>query len=596
MAYTKSDLDSIRNKIDMLTYLEARGVTFRQTGASWVGLCPVHSERSPSFHVKPANQTYHCFGCGISGDIFSLVQDMEGLSFPGAVQMLAEETGIELKVDEDPNYKRRQRLYQITRLTSEWFRYNYSNIPMDHPAKANLDERNLLEYSLSDDSIGFAPNGGLIEILTKKGFSLKELEDAGVIKFPEIGNDRTPRERFRNRLVWTIYDVQGRPVGFSARRIFENDNGPKYLNSPQTELYNKSKVLLGLSDAKKVITQQQEVYVVEGNADVTAMKAAGILNTVATCGTAFGIEHANMLLHLSKLGREADKFKIVFCFDGDAAGVKAAKKVFETNKEIQRNSYVIKLDTGDGVTKDPSDYRKKYGDAKLAEAVSSAQQVSLVEFVLSEARKEWDISTPEGQSGFVNKAKEILSFVSDPIQHSSYLRKVAYWTGISLAQLTNMVKQRNTQPQAAPTVNTDVNIPVSSEEDPFENKILAAFIQYPQESLDLMVKYRMGANFFPNKSKLALSIVDQIEGDGLDYSNSEITVLSHLPLMIVPGREQFGLETLFKAYLKHLYNKELNTLNSRFAADSEADPFGETNAFQELLEGQQKLKEKYSLL
>jgi DNA primase len=585
MAYTKTDLDTIRNKVDMLTFLEERGVAFRQTGVSWVGLCPVHNERSPSFHVKPANQTFHCFGCGISGDIFSLVQEIEKLSFPGAVQLLAEEVGIELQADEDPNFKRRQRLLQITRLTSEWFRWNYSQIPMNHAAKEDLAKRNLLEYSLSDESIGFAPNSGLIEILTKKGFSLQELADAGVIKIPEDG--KPAQERFRNRLTWTVYDIQGHPIGFSARKIFDNDNGPKYLNSPQTELYNKSRTLLGLSTAKKAIAQQQEVYVVEGNADVMAMKAAGKINTVASCGTSFGTDHANMLLHLSNLGKDADKFKIIFCFDGDAAGVKAAKNVFEKNKSIQLNSYVVKFEDSNGDSTDPCDFRTDHGDTGLLEAISPEHQVSLVEFVLSEARKEWNLETPEGQSGFVNKARDILSFVSDPIQYSSYLRKVAFWTGISFSQISTMVRQKATyaKPEVAPTRSENA---VQSEGDKFENTVLAAFVQYPEESLDLMDKYNMDLTFFPTCRDLALELISQIDGEGLDYSNPQVSLLSHVNLMITEDRKEIALDILFKNYLKRLYTAEIDKLDAILNS-------GQNNAFQKLMDEQARLKVKYSI-
>jgi DNA primase len=286
MSYAKEDLDTIRNKVDMLTYLENRGISFRNSGASWVGLCPVHSERSPSFHVRPAMQTFRCYGCGISGDIFTLVQEIEQLSFPGAVQLLAEEAGIALKMDEDPKFKHRQRLSTINRLAAEWYRHHYGKIPMDHPAKHNLEERNLLEFSISDESVGFAPNGGLLPILRQKGFTEKELLESGIV-IEGKDESKTIRERFRNRLIWTIYDIQGRPIGFSARRIFDNDTGAKYLNSPQTELYNKSKALLGLSSARRAISQQQEVYVVEGQTDVMALRASGKENTVAYCGTAF---------------------------------------------------------------------------------------------------------------------------------------------------------------------------------------------------------------------------------------------------------------------------------------------------------------------
>jgi len=576
----------------MLTYLEKRGMTFRQTGMSWVALCPVHDERSPSFHVKPESQTFHCFGCGISGDIFALVMAMDTLSFPGAVQELAEETGVELKIDDDPEYKQRQRLLQITSLSSQWYRRNYIDLPLTHPAKEDLSLRNLYEHSITDSTIGFAAASGLLQILTSRGFTKEEIVSAGMAYLSD--KDGSLRERFRNRLIWTITDIQGRPIGFSARRTFDNDTGPKFLNSPQTELYNKSKALMGLSDAKKTIVQEQTVYVVEGNADVTAMKAAGILNTVASCGTAFGVEQANMLLHLSKLGRDSEKFKIIFCFDGDVAGLKAARAVFESNKQIHLNSYVVKLENPDSTATDPCDYRKDYGDAALVSLVSSAQS-NIVEFILVEELKKVDIKTPEGQSAFINKAREILSLVTDPIQYSSYSRKVAFWTGISYSEISTMLRPQHRPSRIQQEAQAASNI-APTEGNPFENQIMAAFIQYPKESLALFEKYNMDETFFTARTELVEKVIAQAKSsDGFDFSNPEFSILSHLDLMIIESRKEYGLELLFKTFLKQLHAHEIAKLNARIASVSgSGNDSDAASLFEEIIAEQDRLKLKYS--
>ena len=593
MIYAKSDLTDIRAKIDILTYLEKRGMTFRQTGMSWVALCPIHNERSPSFHVKPESQTFHCFGCGASGDIFSLVMALDTLSFPGAVQELAEETGIELKIDEDPQYKQRQRLLQITSLSSQWYRRNYIQLPIEHPAKEDLSLRNLYEHSITDSTIGFAAASGLLQVLTSRGFTNDEIVAAGMAYVSD--KDNSLRERFRNRLIWTITDVQGKPIGFSARRIFDTDTGPKFLNSPQTDLYNKSKALMGLSDAKKTIVQEQLVYVVEGNADVTAMKAAGILNTVASCGTAFGIEQANMLLHLSKLGRDSEKFKIIFCFDGDVAGLKAARAVFESNKQIHLNSYVVKLANPDQTATDPCDYRKDFGDAALQDLVSKDQS-NIVEFILVEELKKVDIKTPEGQSAFINKAREILSLVTDPIQHSSYSRKVAFWTGISYSEISTMLRPQH-RPSRIQQEARDASNVAPTQGNAFENKLMAALVQYPQDSLALLEKYHMDETFFNTRTELVLQVIEQAKSkEGFDFSNPEFSILSHLDLMIIEARKEYGLELLFKSYLKHLHAMEIVKLNARMASvsGSSNDSAGDAALFEEMIEEQNRLKIKYN--
>jgi len=594
MAYAKSDLDLIRSKIDILTYLEDRGLTFRESGITWVGLCPVHNERTPSFHVKPETQTFICYGCGIKGDIYALVQEMDSLSFPGAVQTLANEAGVELQMDEDPNYKHRLRLQQIVRLTAEWYRHNYNQLPPEHPAKKNLADRGLLDYSYLDESVGFAPAGELIGLLSKKNFSIEEIIAAGVAAKSEDGR---PYERFRNRLTWTVYDVQGNPIAFSARKIFDNDTGAKYINSPQTLLYNKSKALLGLSDAKKAIAQEQRVYVVEGQTDVMAFKAAGKKNTVASCGTAFGTEHANMLLHLSKLGKDSQKFEIIFCFDGDTAGTEAAKKVYNNNSSIHLNSSVVSIVNADGSPTDPCDYRRDNGDAKLIE-LADKHSVSIVEFILKEELHQWDVTRPEGQSGFIAKAREHLALVSDPIQYSAYLRLVSYWSGVPLAQLSSMGKPRPQAPKPTrqqdntPTAQPDALMEEFEAGDDFEYKILAAILQYPQESFDAMTKFKVGASSFPTRREFALNLLDQVEEKNVDYSDKRIAALDHVDLKVLNDRKDFGVDMLFKNYMKHLYNKELNEVNAKYAA---ASANGSATAFFELMNEQKNLKEKYGI-
>lgn len=586
--FNKDDLDTIRKKIDILEFLENRGVSFRESGISWVGLCPVHSERSPSFHVKPAQQTFRCYGCGISGDIFSLVQEMESLSFPGAVQMLAEEANIDLKMDDDPAYKQRQKLLTITRLTAEWFRYSYSKIPMDHPAKQNLEDRDLLGFSISDESVGFAPNGGLLPLLRQKGFTDDDFVEAGIASRNDKGY---VNERFRNRLVWTIYDISGRPIAFSARKIFDNDTGAKYINSPQTPLYNKSKALLGVSFAKREIAKQQKVYVVEGQTDTMALRAAGKQNTVASCGTSFGVEHANMLLHLSKLGKEAEQFQIIFCFDGDEAGTKAAKRVFESNPNIQLNSYVVQFTNPDGSPTDPCDYRKDFGDEALNKIIDTTQ-ITLVEFILSEERKRWDLKTPEGKSNYITSSLKILEQLKDSIQKSAYLRKIAGWTGTSYSELENWLsKQSRNSYNNQQQDNTVVAQPsISLEGDPNEVSMLAALVQYPTESITYIDEYGIDSSFFPTLPQVFDSVLSNARNNTLDYGDKNIIELSHVNLIISDERKQNAINFMFKQYLHHLYTLESNKLDTLLFSDSGEDP---VKIFEMIETKQSILKEKY---
>lgn len=583
MMYNKEVLDEIREKVDLLTYLENRGIAFRRTGAAWVGLCPVHNERSPSFNVNPNLQTFKCFGCGISGDIFSLIQELESLSFPGAVQYLADEVGIKLEVNDDPEYKKRQRLLTILRLTSEWYRHNYVKLPNDHPAKTNLKDRDLLFYSSKDDSVGFAPGGDLVRLLKEKNFTDYEIVEAGV----GIKNEETNvvRERFRNRLIWTIYNVQGHPIAFSARKIFEEDQGAKYINSPQTPLYNKSKALLGINTAKRAISKNQVAYVVEGQTDVMALKDAGFEGTVASCGTAFGKEHAGMLLHFSKMGQHANKFEIVFCFDGDLAGTKAAKKVFEENPNIQLNSYAVKFLDRNGEPTDPCDYRTAYGNDALASFINDTK-VPLIEFILREMKSEWVLTSPEGKSGYISAALNVLDLVTDTIQHAAYLRKIAAWSGVTYVELNSISRSRRNKPQYSEEV-APVTVAQHIVKSP-ETSFLAGLVQFPKDSVKLIAENEISADLFTD-TVLAEKILGFIANQSFDYNDVDYLELAHFDVNVNSERVDEGLSNLFRTFCRTEYAKHSALLDAELLTPG-VDP---VVAFSSLLEKQQLLKTKY---
>lgn len=550
---------------------------FRNAGSSWVGLCPIHNEKSGSFHVKPQG-TFHCFGCGAGGDIFTLVQEMEQLSFSGAIQFLAEEVGITLSTDEqDEDFKKKQRLYKICELTSKWYRKNFNELDDSHPAKDNLGARKLLEVAKTDETIGYAPNGGLIDMLKTHKFSVDEIIAVGLAKRSEDG--KQVREMFRNRLIWTVNDIKGKAVGFSGRKIYENDNGPKYLNSPATELYNKSKILLGLEVAKKETTKQQLVYVVEGATDIMAFRAVGIDNVVATCGTAFGTEHANILMHLANVGRNSEHFRIIFCFDGDNAGLEAAKKVFAKNKQIQLQSHVIKFDNGD-----PCDIRLSSGDSGLLDKLDG-KEVSIVEFILKEELGKWDLTKAEGQSGFVKASKEILADITDPIQHSNYLRKVSFWTGIPFSDLGRTVKVPSNRTVGEASTKTDLDI---------YEKVLSSILQYSEDVLPIINSFNIDKTYFGVHEELFHTIVEGLAKESLDYNDSTISRLSHYSLNIDESRKTDILTSLVKNLLRHLYVGDMNALNMRIASiTDDGATVSDEDLLSEIISEQDKLKQKY---
>lgn len=591
---SKQVIDEIREKADMVKFLEDHGVSLQISGSNFKGLCPFHNERSPSFNVRPGIQRYHCFGCSETGDIFDLVAHMEQLSFAGSIQYLADEMGIKITSDEeDAQYKKIRRLQQICKLASEFFHENFKNLPSQHPAKKNLADRNLLEFAETDPSIGYAPNGALMKMLHDNRFSTEEIIEAGLAKQVQVeGNEHTNRvgsirngevrEVFRNRLMWTIYDISGKPVGFSGRKVYENDTiSPKYVNSPQTPLYNKSKALLGLNFARKDIVSERHIFVVEGQTDVMAFQAAGIRNVVASCGTAFGKSHVEIIERLVATStRKGEQFKFFFCFDGDPAGIAAAVKVFNNIPEIQLNSYVISLKTpesGDEIL-DPCDLRLTYGDEALKKALQAP--VSMVEFVLKQELKNWDVLTPEGRSGFVTACRPTLSLIKDPLAHDGYLRKISFWSGVPYSQLVTHVRPNAKAQQAQPVLAPQSGPKTLS----IDEQIYAAFLQYPEKMWSLYYESGLDDSFFKNPAEIQHIMNELPEDHPLMFAD----------LKIPEGKEEALLQRLCEMFMRIKYMEAVDQLNGRIAAASnDASSLMDETLLIEIMNEQATLKEKY---
>lgn len=479
----KEDIEKIRKAINLVDYLSFRGVESHQSGATWKALCPIHSERTPSFHIRPEQQQWRCFGCGLGGDVFSLVQEMDQLSFYGAVQELADYAGIEITEEEDAEFKKLKRLYALTGVASAWFRENFVNLPDEHPAKVNFSERKLLELANKDTTIGFAPNNGMTQYLGGKGFSMEEMKEVGLI----TSGDRQG-VLFRKRIIWSIKNIQGKVIGFTARKVYEADLGGKYINSPQTKLYNKSHSLFGLYEAHKSITKSQSVYVVEGQTDVMALRAVGIENVVAPNGTAFGKEHSLMLQRLADRGKDSKQFTINFCFDGDAAGVNAAKKMFDVDPILQTTANVISIPTGD-----PCDIRNLHGDDVLIRILEE-NKVTLLEFILKKELEEWDIKTPEGQSKFIAQANNLLSGVDSPVLLESYKRKISWWTGVPLSSIS--ISGSRTAARKAKIAQAGI----SGAE--LRKRVIASLVQFPEPTYDAVRIMGITSDMFQKESKV----------------------------------------------------------------------------------------------
>ena len=311
-------------------------VTLRRAGGTALkGLCPFHDEKTPSFNVNSARGFWHCFGCGEGGDVIAFIMKIDHLPFGEAVEKLAARANIALRYEESgaaPSRQRgeRARLVEANAAAEAFYRAQL----LTDAARIGRDflkDRGFDQAAAESFAVGFAPQGwnSLTDHLRAKGFTDKELLTAGLA----AEGARGVYDRFRGRLVWPIRDLGGETVGFGARRLFDDDQGPKYLNTPETPLYKKSQVLYGIESAKREIAKARQAVVVEGYTDVMACHLAGVTTAVATCGTAFGTEHIKVLRRLL-MDQSELRGEVIFLFDGDAAGRKAALKAFDDDQRF----------------------------------------------------------------------------------------------------------------------------------------------------------------------------------------------------------------------------------------------------------------------
>ncbi|MDF2146001.1 DNA primase [Knoellia sp. p5-6-4] len=410
-------------------------VTLRPAGpGSMKGLCPFHDEKTPSFNIRPTVGAWHCFGCGEGGDVISFIQKVEHLTFAEAVERLAQKLGMELQYEEGGRPRdgeslgRRSRLIEAHRVAQEFYAHALLNLPEARAGRDFLRARGFDSKAAERFGVGFAPRGGeeLTRHLRSKGFTEEELTLGGL----SGRGSRGLYDRFRGRLVWPIHDITGDTVGFGARRLFDDDRiAAKYLNTSETPIYKKSTVLYGLDAAKKAIAAERKAVVVEGYTDVMACHLAGVEGAVATCGTAFGIDHIKVLRRIMRDEADLAPARVVFTFDGDAAGQKAAMRAFAEDQRWASQSFVAVAEDG----MDPCDLRQAKGDAAVRHLVDDA--VPMFEFAVRTTLARFDLSTAEGRVQGMRAAAPIVANIRDTSMRPEYTRTVAGWIGVEVEQV-----------------------------------------------------------------------------------------------------------------------------------------------------------------
>lgn len=429
----QTDIDEVKARVNIADVVGER-VALKPAGVgSMKGLCPFHDERSPSFHVRPQVGYYHCFGCGESGDVYSFLRAMDHVSFTEAVERMAARVGYTLHYEDGgaaPETTGRSRLYAANAAAAEYFRAQLMS-PEADTARRFLGDRGFDAGAAAHFGVGYAPKGwsSLMDHLLAQKFTRDELLQSGLVSQGQRG----VYDRFRGRLVWPIRDVTGQVIGFGARKLYDDDQGPKYLNTPETPIYKKAQVLYGLDLAKRDISREHRVVVVEGYTDVMACHLAGVTTAIASCGTAFGSDHITVLRRV--MGDDSASGEVVFTFDPDAAGQKAALRAFADEKRFAAQTYVAVAPEG----LDPCDLRLQRGDGAVRALMDA--KAPMFEFVIDQRLKDFNLSSVEGRAGALRAAAPIVADIRDRALRPGYVRVLARRLGLDIPEVQGAVER-----------------------------------------------------------------------------------------------------------------------------------------------------------
>ena len=499
-------------------------------GGQKKGLCPFHDEKSPSFHVTPSKGYFHCFGCQTGGDDIAFVMKMDHITFTETIERLAERIGYQLRYDETGGSDRpsvnRSRLVAANTAAMKFYQEQLNQPGPAQAGREFIQKKGFTKADCDQFQVGYAPDewDALTKHLTALGYTQEELNTAGLSKESARG---TQIDRYRNRVMWPVKDISGDVVGFGARKLAGDDvdQGPKYLNTSETPIYKKSQLLYGLDVAKKEIAKKRQVVIVEGYTDVMAAHLAGITTAVATCGTAFGDDH-NRVIRRLLMDDDAFRGEVIFTFDGDAAGQKAALRAFDDDQKFVAQTFVAVASNG----MDPNELRQSGGDEAVRDLI--ARRVPLFEFAIKSVIKNYDTTTPEGRVTALNQVAPLIGKIKDSSLRPEYIRSLAGWLGMDTDTVSQAVKR------VAGKSNTPLpNIPAAQVnlKDPLlmlEREVLKAKLQVPEMIADWSALEPLAFTYPPYAAlRAAIDIGDGntanlLEGAPEDYKHliTELTV------------------------------------------------------------------------
>lgn len=495
-------ITAIKNAADIVSVI-GESVTLKRAGQNYVGLCPFHNEKTGSFSVNPARQMFYCFGCGVGGNVIKFMMLKDGLTFPEAARNLARRFGITLDFDAKTQeiLSKRDKLFKANQLAQEFYVRNLRQ-DSEKQGLAYLNQRGVTDETIRQFGLGFASDAwdGLLTHLRKNGVTQEEALKAGLIIPRKSGSGYF--DRFRNRLMFPIYDESGRIVGFGGRVLSEGE--PKYLNSPETELYSKSRSLYGLNASKAVCLQTGEVYIVEGYMDAIMLYQHGVQNVAATLGTAMTAEHVRLLKRYAKK-------RITLVYDSDAAGIRSARRCadifLKEHADFSKNDVFTEENADTHILilpqdHDPDSYVREYGAEAFRAMARKAY--GIVPFLLEEAVKKHGESV-EGKVRVVHELMPVLAVVNDKIAQSLYVRQIAeylkeneelVWKELKAAYVRQKGRvDLDASGESVRNPGYDISTPGSR----YENKIAGLCLQYP-EYIDEMRSAGLKAEHFKTKA------------------------------------------------------------------------------------------------
>ncbi len=513
-------IDEVRASSDIVNVVSDY-VRLRKQGTNYVGLCPFHNEKTPSFMVSGDKQIFRCFGCGEGGNVFSFIMKFDKLSFPEAVRLLANRAGITIPEEDDPAKNARMKevneAFEINELVKDFYQYILINHQVAGEARSYLKKRGLTGETIDKFQIGFAPPSwdSLLKFLNKKGFAPEKLEKLGLVLARSKGKPGF-YDRFRNRVMFPIWDIRGKVVGFGGRVL--DDSVPKYLNSPETVLFNKSHLLYGINKAAESIRRNDQVIIVEGYLDVITCHQSGISNVVASLGTAFTREQGKLLLRYSQ--------EVVMAYDADAAGIHATMRGWQLLDDLGCRVRIVSIPDG----KDPDEFIRVHGAEEFTRVIRQNAQ-SLSEFNTDRAMEKYDMATLEGKFKIASEVIPSIKNISNEIEKNEAIMKLAQRLHLSPEAVRAEVEKTprgsrnswsNRDKITASRNNNDNRVPggvASKEEDArsrAEESLLVLMLS--DSNIFLKVKEEIGVHFSSRQEYLNITnLLNEILENELDY-------------------------------------------------------------------------------